>query len=81
MSKHGVAYTGVERCVMGRKLGWVCPEAGCTRQFEKKSKLKLHLFGHRNIKPYPCTKPGCTQVWPLIRIFPVCSEELFLGAW
>ena len=38
---------------------WMCPEKGCVRHFPKLSKLKLHIFSHRNVRPYKCDKPGC----------------------
>ena len=38
---------------------WLCPEKGCVRHFPKLSKLKLHIFSHRNVRPYKCDKPGC----------------------
>ena len=56
----GVEYQKINRCRMGRRIGWACPEDGCKKTFEKRSKLKLHIFAHRDIKPYKCTHPGCT---------------------
>ena len=42
------------------KMNWVCPEDGCERTFPKLSKLKIHIFSHRNVRPYKCEKSGCS---------------------
>ena len=55
LKKVGVTYDRIH------KLGgeWQCPEADCGKAFEKRSKLKLHIFSHKNVRPFSCQHPGC----------------------
>ena len=53
-----------EKGKQNNKLNWGCPEDGCERHFEKLSKLKIHIFSHRNIRPYNCDRPGCLWAFP-----------------
>ena len=48
------------------KLEWNCPESSCSRVFQKRSQLKLHIFSHNGIKPFKCDKEGCNWSFPTI---------------
>ena len=51
---------GTNNCDKASKASWVCPETGCERNFPKLSKLKIHIFSHRNVRPYKCENVGCS---------------------
>ena len=69
LQKHGLQYEKIGRVENQHKtnnekstdkMNWVCPEDGCERIFPKLSKLKIHIFSHRNVRPYKCEEPGCS---------------------
>ena len=51
---YGIVYEGLSRSPLGGRLGWECPEVNCEKVYEKRSKLKLHIFSHRNVRPFKC---------------------------
>ena len=48
------------------KLNWHCPEENCSRTFVKRSQLKLHIFSHKNVKPFKCSHEGCNWSFPTV---------------
>ena len=46
------------------KKSWVCPEEGCKKAYPRPSKLKVHLMGHNNIKPFKCVVKHCIWAFP-----------------
>ncbi|KAM0726772.1 Zinc finger X-linked protein ZXDB [Formica fusca] len=39
---------------------WLCPRAGCNRQFGRLYTLKGHLLAHYGVRPFKCDFEGCT---------------------
>ena len=82
LEKYGLHYDMISRSesscdsrkeAKGSKLNWACPENGCHKSFPKLSKLKIHIFSHRNIRPFKCQKPGCS--WAFHTAFKLKRHE------
>ena len=60
LEDHGIKLDGFTCATTknGQKF-WVCPEEGCKKAYPRPSKLKVHLMGHSNIKPFKCAVEGC----------------------
>jgi uncharacterized Zn-finger protein len=56
----GVKVEALERLTAssGQRF-WCCPEPGCQKAYVKGHELKLHILGHRRVKPHCCEEPGC----------------------
>lgn len=48
----------------GTRHMWTCPERSCSRLFEKRSKVKLHIFSHHDIRPFVCDFENCKWSFP-----------------
>ncbi|TRY64086.1 hypothetical protein TCAL_10773 [Tigriopus californicus] len=42
---------------------WLCPEKDCDKAFDRPAKLKIHIFGHRGVRPFPCQAPDCHRAF------------------
>ena len=60
LENHGIKLDGFTCATTnnGQKF-WVCPEEGCKKAYPRPSKLKVHLMGHSNIKPFKCAVENC----------------------
>ncbi len=60
LAEHGIVLDGMTCATTedGNKF-WVCPEDECGKAFTRPSKLKIHLLGHRDVKPFRCHHRGC----------------------
>jgi uncharacterized Zn-finger protein len=60
LEDHGIKLSGFTCATTkdGQKF-WVCPENGCKKAYPRPSKLKIHLLGHRDIKPFKCDVENC----------------------
>jgi len=61
LASHGIVLDGMTCATAedGRRY-WICPEEGCERAYTRPSKLKIHLLGHREVRPFKCTYDDCT---------------------
>ena len=82
LEKHGLFYDKISRIenshesakeAKGPKSSWLCPEEGCHKSFPKLSKLKIHIFSHRNVRPFKCQRPGCS--WAFHTAFKLKRHE------
>ena len=82
LEKHGLFYDRISRIenihesakeAKGPKSSWLCPEEGCHKSFPKLSKLKIHIFSHRNVRPFKCQRPGCS--WAFHTAFKLKRHE------
>ena len=64
LKEFGANYEQIKTSETNGKLEWFCPE--CERIFPKRSQLKLHIFSHKNIKPFKCDQEGCKWSFPTI---------------
>ena len=86
--EHDIEYEKIDiyKSEENGKLNWHCPEQSCSRIFPKRSQLKLHIFSHKNVKPFKCSLEGCDWSFPtLVRLkrHEKCHEglKLFKCTW